>query len=118
MTSPDTTRYFKMGYGGLELGYIFLSRKKATIGTTLLIAAGAAFSPGKPKSSGETLFGSEFNFLSVTEPSIYGELPLSRVLKLHAGLSYRYVIGSDLACMKVHDMNGFSCYLALLFGKQ
>ena len=50
-SSADTTRYFKMGYGGLELGYIFFSSKKVDFGSTLLIAAGAAFSPGKPKSS-------------------------------------------------------------------
>lgn len=116
-SNPDTTRYFKMGYGGLELGYIFFSRKKVTIGSTLLIAAGAAFSPSKPKSNSETLFGNEFHFLSVMEPSIYGELALNRFIWLHAGISYRYVNGPDLTYMKVREMNGFSCYLGLLFGK-
>lgn len=116
-SSADTTRYFKMGYGGLELGYIFFSRGKIAFGSTLLIAAGAAFSPTKPKSSSETLFGNEFNFLSIMEPSLYGELALNRFMRLHAGISYRYVNGSDLTSMKVRDMNGFSCYVGLLFGK-
>lgn len=116
-SSADTTRYFKMGYGGLELGYIFFSRGKVAFGSTLLIAAGAAFSPSKPKNRSETLFGNEFNFLSVMEPSLYGELALNRFMRLHAGISYRYVNGPDLTYMKVHDMNGFSCYVGLLFGK-
>jgi hypothetical protein len=116
-SSVDTIRYFKMGYGGLELGYIFFSSKKVDFGSTLLIAAGAAFSPGKPKNSNETLFGNEFKFLSIMEPSLYGQLTLNRIMRLHAGISYRYVIGSDLTYMKVNDMNGFSCYIGLLFGK-
>jgi hypothetical protein len=116
-SSADTIRYFKMGYGGLELGYIFFSSEKVYFGSTLLIAAGAAFSPGKPKSSSETLFGNEFKFLSVMEPSLYGQLILNRFMRLHAGISYRYVSGSDLTYMNVNDMNGFSCYAGLLFGK-
>jgi hypothetical protein len=116
-SGPDTTRYFKMGYGGPELGYIFVTGEKVNIGVTLLIAAGSAFSPGKPKSNTETLFGNEFNFLFIIEPLIYGELALSRFMRLHAGLSYRHVNGSDLSCMKVRDMKGFSCYVGLLFGK-
>ena len=116
-SSADTTRYFKMGYGGLELGYIFFSSKNVDFGSTLLIAAGAAFSPGKPISSSETLFGNEFKFLSVMEPSLYGQLTLNRFMRFHAGISYRYVSGSDLTYMNVNDMNGFSCYAGLLFGK-
>lgn len=116
-SSADTISYFKMGYGGLELGYIFFSSKKIDFGSTLLIAAGAAFSPGKPKNRSESLFGNEFKFLSVMEPSLYGQYALSRSMRLHAGISYRYVSGSDLTYMKVKDMNGFSFYVALLFGK-
>ena len=42
-SSQDTIRNFKMGYGGLELGYIFFPGKKVNIGGSLLVAAGAAF---------------------------------------------------------------------------
>lgn len=115
--NADTTRYFKMGYGGLELGYIFFSSGKFCVGSTMLFAAGAAFTPSKPQRALETSFGDEFKFLSVIEPSVYTEFALSRFIKLHAGVSYRYVNGQDLIKMKVRDMNGFSCYLALLFGK-
>lgn len=115
--NADTTRYFKMGYGGLELGYIFFSSGRFSVGSTMLFAAGAAFTPSKPQSALETSFGDEFKFLSVIEPSVYAEFALNRFMKLHAGVNYRYVNGQDLIKMKVRDMNGFSCYLALLFGK-
>jgi hypothetical protein len=116
-SNMDTIRYFKMGYGGLELGYVFFSSKKVDFGSTLLIAAGAAFSPCKPKSRSESWFGNEFKFLSVMEPSLYAQLALNRFIRLHAGISFRYVNGSDLTKMKVNDMNGFSSYVGLLFGK-
>jgi len=116
-TSPDTTRYFKMGYGGLEVGYLFYSGKKVNIGISLLAAVGAAFWQSQPKSNNEKLIDDDFKIISVMEPSFYGEISLNRFMRLHTGISYRYVNGSDLAYIKTQDMNGFSWYIALLFGK-
>ena len=87
----DTNSYFKMGYGGLELGYIFLPGKKVNIGGSLLIAAGAAFWQNKPKNNGEKLFDDDFNIFPVLEPSFYSEIAINRFMWLHAGISYRYV---------------------------
>ena len=81
--------YFKMGYGGLELGYIILSAKKVNIGISLLIAAGAAFWQNNPKSNSEKLFDDDFNIFPVLEPSLYGEVALNRFMWLHAGISYQ-----------------------------
>jgi hypothetical protein len=116
-SSPDTTRYFKMGYGGLELGYIFFQGKKVNIGSSLLVAAGAAFWQSKPKNDGENLFGNGFIIFPVLEPSLYSELTLNRFMRLHTGISYRYVNGTDLEYIKDGNMRGFSCYIGLLFGK-
>jgi hypothetical protein len=116
--SPDTTRNFKMGYGGLELGYIFFLRKKVNIGGTLLVAAGAAFWQNKPKNNGEQLFDDDFIIFPVLEPSLYTEIALSRVMWLHTGISYRYVHHAGLDYMTNQSMRGFSCYIGLLFGKQ
>jgi len=116
-TSPDTTRYFKMGYGGLELGYLFFSGEKVNIGVSLLFAVGAAFWQSQPKSDNEKLIDDDFKIISVMEPSFYGEIALNRFMRLHTGISYRYVNGSDLAYIKTRDMNGFSWYIGLLFGK-
>jgi hypothetical protein len=116
-SSQDTSRYFKMGYGGLESGYIFFPGKKVRIGGSLLIAAGAAFWQNKPKSNNEKLLDDDFNIFPVLEPSLYGEIALNRVMWLHAGISYRYVHNAHLDYMKDQSIRGFSCYIGLLFGK-
>jgi hypothetical protein len=116
--SEDTSRYFKMGYGGVELGYILFPGKKARIGSSLLIAAGAAFWQNKPKSDGEKLFDKDFNIFPVLEPSLYSEFALSRFMWLHAGISFRYVYHAHLDYMTDQSMRSFSCYIGLLFGKQ
>jgi len=116
-TSEDTCRLFKMGYGGLESGYIILSAKKVNIGISLLIAAGAAFWQNDPKSNSEKLFDDDFNIFPVLEQSLYGEVALNRFMWLHAGISYRYIHHAHLDYMTDQNMRGFSCYIGLLFGK-
>lgn len=115
-TGQDTNRNFKMGYGGVELGYIFLPAKKVRLGSSLLISAGAAFWQNKPKSDNEKLFDDDFKFFPVLEPSLYSEVSLSRHIWLHAGISYRYVYNAHLDYMKDQNIRGFSCYIGLLFG--
>jgi hypothetical protein len=115
--SPDTTRNFKMGYGGLELGYIFFSGGKVNIGGTLLVAAGAAFWQNKPKNNGEKLFDDDFNIFPVLEPSLYSEIALNRFMRLHTGISYRYVHHAHLDYISDQNIRGFSFYVGLLFGK-
>lgn len=116
-SGADTNRLFKMGYGGIELGYIFLPGEKMNIGGSLLIAAGAAFWQNKPKSNGEKLFDDDFNIFPVLEPSLYCEVALNRFMWLHAGISYRYVHHANLDCMTDQNMRGFSCHVGLLLDK-
>lgn len=116
-SSEDTARLFKMGYGGIELGYILLPGKKVNIGTSLLIAGGAAFWQNNPKSNNEKLFDDDFSIFPVLEPSLYSEVALNRIMWLHAGISYRYVHHAHLDYMTDHSIRGFSCYIGLLFGK-
>ena len=116
-SSADTSRLFKMGYGGIELGYIFFPGKKVNIGGSLLIAAGAAFWQNKPKSNGEKLFDDDFNIFPVLEPSLYCEVVLNRFMWLQTGISYRYVHHAHLDYMTDQNIRGFCCYMGLLFGK-
>ena len=115
--SPDTTRNFKMGYGGLELGYVFYPGKKVNIGATLLFAAGASFWQNNPKSAVEELFDEDFKIFPVLEPAFYGEFALSRIMRLHTGVSYRYINGADVDYITNKNMRGFSGFVALLFGR-
>jgi hypothetical protein len=116
-SQPDTLRYFKMGYGGIEGGYIFFAGRKMHIGGSLLVAAGAAFWLGNPKSKHESVPGNDLTFLPVLEPSIYTEIALNRFMWLHIGISYRYINHSEMAFISDKNMRGFSCYLGVLFGQ-
>lgn len=116
-SGQDTSRYFKMGYGGLESGYIIFPGKKVRIGGSLLIAVGAAFWQNDPKSNSEKLLDDDFNIFPVLEPSLYGEVALNRSMWLHGGISYRYVHNAHLDYMTDQSMRGFTCYIGLLFGK-
>jgi hypothetical protein len=116
-SGADTSRLFKMGYGGIELGYIFLKGGKVNLGSSLLIAGGAAFWQNKPKSNSEMLFDDDFKIFPVLEPSLYGEIALNQFMWIHAGISYRYVHHAHLDYMTDQNMRGFSFYVGLLFGK-
>ncbi|TAL59786.1 MAG: hypothetical protein EPN88_16835 [Bacteroidetes bacterium] len=116
-SNPDTSSYFKMGYGGLEFGYIFSPGKKVNIGGSLLVAVGAAFRQNKPKNNGEKLFDDDFNIFPVLESSLYSEIALNRFIWLQTGFSYRYVYHANLDYISDQNIRGFSFYIDLLFGK-
>jgi hypothetical protein len=112
-----TKRCFKMGYGGIELGYIISSGKIVNADISLLVGPGAAFVQNKPKNKGEKSFDDDFKFFTVIEPSIYSIFDLNRHLCLQAGISYRYVYHSHLGYISDPDIRGFSFCLGLFFGK-
>jgi hypothetical protein len=116
-SGQDTGRYFKMGYGGLETGYIFFPGKRVRIGGSLLIAAGAAFWQNDPKSNSEKLLDDDFKLFPVLEPSLYGDVALNRFMWLHGGISYRYVHNAHLDYITDQSIRGFTCYIGLLLGK-
>jgi hypothetical protein len=120
LPGPDenTHRDFKMGYGGPELGYIFYRRKKVNIGCSVLIAAGAAFCQNDPETGGEKLFDDDFNIFPVLEPALYSEFTLNPIMRIHAGISYRYVHNAYPGYLTDKGIGGFSCYIGLMFGME
>ncbi len=111
-----SSRIYKMGYGGLELGYVFYSRPRLKFGSSVLFATGASFWMSNPKIKNESPFKNDFNFITVLEPTVYGEIKLNRWLKLHAGITYRYVAGSNLTYIQNNEIRDFSGYFGILFG--
>jgi hypothetical protein len=49
-SEPGTYNFVKMGYGGLEFGYIIFPGEKLNFGTNILIAGGALFKESVPES--------------------------------------------------------------------
>jgi hypothetical protein len=120
LTNPshDSKRSFKMGYGGIELGYIISRTKNVNIICALLVGPGAAFEQNKPKHKGEKLFDDDFKIFPVIEPSLYSLFDLNQHLRIQAGISYRYVYHSRLGYISDPDISGFSFCVGLFFGKK
>lgn len=116
-SDKDTSRYFKMGYGGIEAGYIFFPGRKMNIGGSLLVAAGATFQQNKPKNNRDKFFRDNLNIFPAIEPALYCEIVINRFMRLNVGISYRFIKFTELAYQSGHNMSGLSCYVGLLLGK-
>lgn len=101
--------YVKMGYGGIDFGYLVLNREKFTLGAKLLIAGGAVFKETVPEST-----GNGFRLFPVLEPAIYYQISLSKIFRLEMGASYRYVRGTNLPYISGSNLGGFSFYVGFL----
>lgn len=110
-SQTGTFEFFKMGYGGLELGYIVYPGDKINVGTNLLVAYGAGFKETLPKAK-----NGDFKMFPVLEPSLYSQISLGKILRLDLGISYRYVGALDFPNLNNKKLNGFSCYIAFLVG--
>ncbi len=110
--SSDTIHFLKMGYGGLELGYLFLpDYRKLNAGTSFLIGAGAGFFESLPEKHNKS-----YSIFPVIEPAVFGEAFLSGFLRLHLGVTFRFVPGCQISNVANDNMCGPSAYINLLFG--
>jgi hypothetical protein len=109
--SADTFKFVKMGYGGLEFGYIFFPRKRMNFGTNLLVAYGAAFKETLPKTK-----DSGFKMFPVLEPSLYSQIALGKLFRIDVGVTYRFISNANLPYIPDRNLRGFSWYVALLVG--
>lgn len=101
--------FAKMGYGGVDFGYLIFPGEKMILGTKLLIAGGAVFKetiPG-PGDKGFKLF-------PVLEPCLYYQVSLGKSLRLELGTSYRYIRGTNLQYISDKQLSGFSFYAGFL----
>jgi hypothetical protein len=107
--NPDTYAFAKMGYGGIDFGYLFFPGEKLNIGTKLLIAGGAVFKETVPESN-----NNGFRMFPVLEPSIYYQISLGKLFRFEMGASYRYIWGTNLPYASDRDLSGISCYIGFL----
>ena len=107
--SEGIYNFVKMGYGGIDLGYLVLNREKFMLGTKLLIAGGAVFKETVPESK-----GNGFKLFPVLEPTVYYQISLNKLFRLEMGASYRYVRGTNLPYISDSNLGGFSFYVGFL----
>jgi hypothetical protein len=114
----DTRLMF--GYGGLHLGYVFSSNSVFHLTLGALIGGGGAgtsrhhgydndndWSNGMVENTGVFVF----------QPSVGGELNVTKFLRMELTAGYRLVSGSDLTEVTDNDLSCFYLGLALKFGK-
>jgi hypothetical protein len=106
---PGTYNFVKMGYGGLEFGYIFFPGKKMNFGTNILLAGGAVFKETVPESDEKS-----FRMFPVLEPSLYNQISLGKMFRFEVGVTYRYVGGTNLSYISGKNLSGFSIYIGFL----
>jgi len=101
--------FVKMGYGGIDFGYLVVNGEKLILGTKLLFAGGAVFKETVPESK-----GIGFKMFPVLEPAIYCQIPLSKLFRVEMGASYRYIWGTNLPYISDSNLGGFSFYVGFL----
>lgn len=101
--------FVKMGYGGIDFGYLVVNGEKFILGTKLLIAGGAVFKESVPESK-----GNGFKIFPVLEPAIYCQIPMSKLFRVEMGASYRYIRGTNLPYISDSNLGGFSFYVGFL----
>lgn len=101
--------FLKMGYGGIDLGYLLFPGEKLTLGTKILFGGGAAFIETVPESD-----DTDFQLFPVLEPTIYSQIALGKMFKFEMGASYRFIGKTDLRGITSADLGGLSFYVGFL----
>lgn len=101
--------FIKMGYGGIDFGYLFIPGEKLYAGIKLLAGGGAVFSESVPEKA-----KNDFKMFSVFEPSVYFQIPLGKLLRFETGTSYRYILGKGLPDAPSSNLRGYSIYFGFL----
>jgi hypothetical protein len=101
--------FIKMGYGGIDLGYLIATGEKFNLGTKLLIAGGAVFKETVPESEDKG-----FKMFPVLEPTVYCQISLSKLFRFEMGASYRLIRGTNMPYISDRELSGFSCYIGFL----
>jgi hypothetical protein len=107
--TEGTYNFVKMGYGGIDFGYLVFPGEKCNIGTKLLIGGCAVFKETIPESK-----DNGFKMFPVLEPTIYCQISLSKLFRLEIGASYRYIRGTNLPYISERNLSGFSCSIGFL----
>jgi hypothetical protein len=102
-----------MGYGGLILEYVHLSRKLVHPSLAVLVGGG-----GFGYHYRDWLYeGDRTDAFFVLEPELNLMLNVSEHFRVGLGASYRWVTGVDLAGVENSDLSKFSGNLTLKFGR-
>lgn len=108
------------GYGGVVIGGMVASKEVIHLIFPVFFGAGSLevsdenFFPGSPNDAEFTIESSAF---MVVEPAVQVEVNITENFRLAAGMSYRYVTGTDLNNLRDADLSGSSAMVSFRFGR-
>jgi hypothetical protein len=108
--------YLGFGYGGFELEVIVSHNKLVHFTVLGLIGGGSVYSRQKNHWGWDPDNGYNHTAIFVGEPGANLELNVTTFFRINAGISYRFVSGSDFASITDSDLSGLSGVLTLKFG--
>jgi len=105
----------EMGYGGVTLGYVAQPMRLTHLTFQALIGGGG-LTYDVEDIAGIRSEDAPADGFFVAEPSVHGELNVSRFLRIGVGGGYRFVSGAALDGLRDRDLRGGSASLAFKFG--
>lgn len=118
----STTKQLNLngGYGGIMIGGTIAPRELIHISIPVVLGAGSLevvdkdFFANNPADSEFTVENSVF---FVAEPGIEIEFNITKYFRLGAGMTYRYVSGTELENVKDEDISGTTAMISFRFGR-
>lgn len=108
------------GYGGVIIGVTVAHKELMHLSIPIVMGAGS-FEVVDKNYFGSNLADSEFtienSIFFVLEPGIQLEFNITKYFRIGAGITYRYISGTELANLEDEDVTGTSGILSFRFGR-
>jgi hypothetical protein len=117
-TTGSKTYLMKLGYGGVELGYVFNPEDVVFLSANLLLAPGMVIRRVDAKDDSDGGGGTRFYWFFAVEPALYANIEVFSFMQINLGVAYRQLGGLHADWVATRDLNGFAGSVALLFGRK
>ncbi len=108
----------RLGYGGVDLGWVTRPARLVHLSANVLVGAGgASYGDGRARDAGPDLAERPSDAFAVVEPGLAAELNVTPHLRVAAGASYRQVSGVRLPSLRAADLSGAAGTVILKFGR-
>ncbi len=108
---------FRMGYGGLLMGYIFQPNHMLHFNVELLAGAGGLGDEQHERKNNHDERGDVEDVFSIIEPGANLSFSITKFADISAGMSYRYVQSIDTENLTDSNLSGWSFNTSVVFGK-
>ena len=121
--TDGSTSVLNMGYGGINIEPVILSRKIVHLSFPITLGVGGIAETRKSylnnDYSSSNYVDSEVldsDFFTIAEPGVQIELNVFKWMRIGAGASYRFTGGVDLPSFNSGDLDGMSANMTLRLG--